>query len=231
MNAATLRRAPRVIIAAASGLAIAVPLTVAAPSAQAAGTLTGPSSAGVSQSVTTLSSAYEGLVDLIDIANNRPRCLLRQRHLAPRPFLSSSPAPSAPTTMVLSAIQNGKPLSSNNLTLTVGTIGTTTTISAPNTAKVGTATKITVTVTSSNGSQYNPPGQVIVKDTTGATIQTMGLTDGPGAGQSYAYWRWTPAKAIHASLRRMCPRQVRMPLPVLQLRMRLSPVPLVEQSP
>ena len=60
MDAANLRRALRVIIAAASGLAIAVTLTVAAPGAQAAGSLTGPSSAGVSQSVTvTLSGAYE----------------------------------------------------------------------------------------------------------------------------------------------------------------------------
>ena len=72
MDAANLRRALRVMTAAASGLAIAVTLTVAAPGAQAAGSLTGPSSAGVSQSVTvTLSGAYEGLVNLIDIANNQ----------------------------------------------------------------------------------------------------------------------------------------------------------------
>ena len=62
MDAANLRRALRVVIAAASGLAIAVTLTVAAPGAQAAGSLTGPASAGVSQSVTvTLSSPSEGV--------------------------------------------------------------------------------------------------------------------------------------------------------------------------
>ena len=195
MDAANLRRALRVMTAAASGLAIAATFAVAAPGAQAAGSLTGPSSAGVSQSVTvTLSSAYEGLVNLIDIANKQ-QVSSASAGLGAQDLSFVFTTPSAPTTMVLSAYQNGEPVSSNNLTLTVGTIGTTTTISAPNTAKVGTATKITVTVTSSNGSQYNPPGQVIVKDTTGATISTMGLTDGPGAGQSYAYWRWTPAAA------------------------------------
>ena len=120
MNAATLRRALRVIIAAAGGLAIAVPVTVAAPSAQAAGTLTGPSSAGVSQSVTvTLSSAYEGLVNLIDIANNQ-QVSSASAGLGAQDLSFVFTTPSAPTTMVLSAIQNGKPLSSNNLTLTVG---------------------------------------------------------------------------------------------------------------
>jgi len=189
-------RAPRAIVAAASGLAIAAAtLTVAAPATQAAGSLTGPSSAGVSQSVTvTLAGAPEGLVTLMDIANNQ------QVSSATAGYGSQDlsfyfTTPSAPTTMVLSAYQDGAQVSSNNLTLTVGSIGTTTTISAPNTAKVGTATKITVTVTSANGSQYNPPGQVVVKDTTGATITTMGLTNGPGAGQSYAYWRWTPTTA------------------------------------
>jgi hypothetical protein len=50
-------------------------------------------------------------------------------------------------------------------------------------------------VTSQGGSAYQPRGQVVVKDANGATITTMGLTGGPGAGQSYAYWRWTPPSA------------------------------------
>jgi len=189
-------RAPRALVAAASGLAIAAAtLTVAAPAAQANGTLTGPSTAGVSQTVTvTLAGPPDGLINLVDIANNTTVSSANGQ-LGTETASFTFVTPSAPTTMVLSAYENGQQVSDNNLTLTVGTIGTTTTISAPNTAKVGTPTKITVTVTSANGSQYYPPGQVVVKDATGATITTMGLTNGPGAGQAYAYWRWTPPSA------------------------------------
>ena len=70
---------------------------------------------------------------------------------------------------------------------------TTTTVSTPNNAKVGQATKINVTVQSNSPSAYAPTGQVVVKDVNGATLQTMGLTPGSGNGQSYAYYWWTPA--------------------------------------
>jgi hypothetical protein len=77
-------------------------------------------------------------------------------------------------------------------TTTVVATPTTTTISAPNTAKIGTATQITATVQSTSPSQWNPPGQVVFKDSNGATLSTNGLTPGPGTGQSYAYYWWTP---------------------------------------
>ena len=80
-------------------------------------------------------------------------------------------------------------------TLTTSTIQqtqTTTTISAPNTAQVGTPTQITVTVQSNSPSNYQPTGTVTVRDGNGAVITTMGLTPGTGNGQSFAYWRWTP---------------------------------------
>ncbi len=77
----------------------------------------------------------------------------------------------------------------------ISKVTTTTTVSAPNNAQIGVATKITVTVQSASPSNYNPTGQVVVKDVNGATLNTMGLTPGPGTGQSYAYYWWTPTVA------------------------------------
>lgn len=71
-------------------------------------------------------------------------------------------------------------------------VSTTTTIVAPNTAKVGQGTKITVNVTSASPSTYSPQGTVTVVDAQGGVIQNMGLTPN-GNGQSYAYWLFTPA--------------------------------------
>jgi len=77
-------------------------------------------------------------------------------------------------------------------TVQITQIPTTTTVSAPNTTTVGTATTITVYVQSQSPSSYAPTGSVLVTDANGAKITQMGLTPGPGAGQSYAYWRFTP---------------------------------------
>lgn len=75
----------------------------------------------------------------------------------------------------------------------IATTTTTTTLNAPNVVKVGTATQITVIVQAASPSTYNPTGSVVVKDGSGNTVVTMGLTAGPGTGQSYAYWWWTPS--------------------------------------
>lgn len=78
-------------------------------------------------------------------------------------------------------------------TYSISQVGTTTAINAPNTAKVGTATKVTVIVTSNSPSIYSPTGTVTVRDGNGNQVGSpMGLTSGPGQGQSYAYWWWTP---------------------------------------
>ncbi len=77
----------------------------------------------------------------------------------------------------------------------ISAVGTTTTVNAPNNAQVGVATKILVTVQSNSQSSYNPTGTVVVKDINGVTLQTMGLTPGPGTGQAYAYYWWTPPSA------------------------------------
>ena len=78
---------------------------------------------------------------------------------------------------------------------TITPVATTTTVSAPNNAQIGVATKVTVTVQSASPSSYNPTGQVVLKDINGATWATMGLTAGPGTGQAYAYYWWTPTTA------------------------------------
>ncbi|MDO8731273.1 MAG: Ig-like domain-containing protein [Actinomycetota bacterium] len=77
----------------------------------------------------------------------------------------------------------------------ISTVATSTTVNAPNNAQVGTATKIMVIVQSGSASSYSPTGTVVVKDINGVTLQTMGLTAGPGAGQAYAYYWWTPTSA------------------------------------
>lgn len=78
---------------------------------------------------------------------------------------------------------------------TIFQVSTTTVVSAPNNAQVGKATQINVTVQSQSPSNYAPTGQVVVKDINGATLATMGLTPGPGNGQAYAYYWWTPQTA------------------------------------
>ena len=78
---------------------------------------------------------------------------------------------------------------------TIGQVSTTTQITTPNTATVGKPTQIYVLVQSTSPSTYSPTGQVVVKNANGAVLQTMGLTPGPGTGQSYAYYWWTPTQA------------------------------------
>lgn len=78
---------------------------------------------------------------------------------------------------------------------TISGTTTTTYFQAPNVAKVGVASKVTIIVQAASPSTYNPTGQVVVKDGNGNTVVTMGLTPGPGTGQAYAYWWWTPAAA------------------------------------
>jgi hypothetical protein len=73
-------------------------------------------------------------------------------------------------------------------------VSTTTTISTPNTSAVGQAIQINVVVQSASPSAYQPTGQVVVRNANGAVLQTMGLTRGPGNGQSFAYFRLTPTQ-------------------------------------
>lgn len=194
-------RAPRAALAAASGLAIAAAsLTFAAPAAQAA-SVSGPTSAAINSTVTyTVSSASAGTYELIQ-GSPTSGVIWAQQDVgvgagnAYLTFTTPGYATQLPLQVFFTTDQTTFTPVGNSITLNVGVNATTTTISAPNTAKVGTPTQITVTVSSASGSSYSPPGTVVVKDTNGATLQTMGLTPGPGQGQSYAYWRWTPTSA------------------------------------
>ena len=103
--------------------------------------------------------------------------------------------PNSPSPLTLTAINYGTDGSavgfSNPFSINLANgVTTSTTISAPNTAKVGTATKITVNVNATN-STYVPTGQVVVRDQNGNIVTTMGLTRN-GNSSSYAYWWWAP---------------------------------------
>lgn len=72
-------------------------------------------------------------------------------------------------------------------------VSTTTTVSAPNNATVGQAIRVQVTVQSQSPSAYSPTGQITVVNANNAAVSNaMGLTPGPGNGQSFAYFWWTP---------------------------------------
>lgn len=74
-------------------------------------------------------------------------------------------------------------------------VATTTIISTPNTAPLNQAVRVNITVQSASPSTYTPTGQVVVRNANGAVLSTMGLTPGPGVGQSFAYYWWTPTQA------------------------------------
>ena len=171
-------------------------IAIGSPAAQAAGTLTGPSSANPSQQVTfTLPNPPAGNLVLED--TNGQGYAYQSVGLGDPSALFTFVTPTNTQTLnLLVADQNTGEGISNTVTLNVGgVVATTTTIAAPNTATLGKSITITATVTSSGGSQYNPPGQVRITDANNATITTMGLTNGPASGQSYAYFRWTPPTA------------------------------------
>lgn len=182
--------------AVASVALIGGALTVATPAAHAVGTLTGPTSANVSQQVTyTLPSPPAGNLVLED-SNGQGYAYQSVGFGDPTAYFTFVTPTNAQALNLFVADQNTGAVLSNAVSLTIGgVVSTTTAISAPNTATIGASITITATVTSTGGSQYNPPGQIRITDANNATITTMGLTNGPGAGQSYAYFRWTPSAA------------------------------------
>lgn len=194
MRILTIWRAPRAALAAASGLAVAAAsLTFAAPAANAAG-------------ISGYNNGQIGVPQQITLSGICPSNEITFTATYSNGATSSAPSvigdingnataiwtPSQVGTVT--AVNAGSTCSpySQSANFTISQVGTTTTITAPNTAKVGQQTKITVTVQSNGGSTYQSPGQVTVKDANGGNVTTMNLTAGPGAGQSYAYWWWTP---------------------------------------
>ncbi len=176
-------------------------IAIASPPAHAAGSLSGPTSANVSSQVTyTFSSTSplpDGYLDLVGLNITQPysTVFVAQGALGASFTFITSNLPQTLTLFVQSEDITPVILSTSVILTIGGVVATTTTINAPNTATLGQSITITATVTSAGGSQYNPPGQVRITDANNATITTMGLTNGPGAGQSYAYFRWTPQTA------------------------------------
>lgn len=174
-------------------------IAVASPAAHADGTLSGPPTAGVSQSVTfTFTNPPSGQLQLQD-QNSQPLATVSDGFGASSVnFTFTTPSvPTSPSGNLLLQVWSvdSAQFVSNQVQLQVTSVGTSTVVSAPNTAVVGKSTDITVTVTSSGGSSYAPPGQVRLTDANGAPYVTMNLTNGPGPGQSFAYYHWTPKSA------------------------------------
>lgn len=191
-------RTPRATLAAASGLAIAAAsLTFAAPAAHAAvtGFVNGP--VGVPQTITVTGLTEDGIGQ--STCTMQPTINNIAQSAVSAPWTSGGQATGQATFQWTPLTTGAATFSISDCTglsnpgaVNISAVPTSTTISAPNTAKVGTSTQITVTVQSQSPSSYQPTGTVVVKDANGATIQTMGLTPGPGSGQSYAYYYWTP---------------------------------------
>lgn len=171
-------------------------IAIAGPAAHADGTLSGPATANISQNVTyTFSSAPEGQLQLED-QNGQVLTTVTAGFGNPTVNFSFT-TPSSATTLSLSVWNvDSQGFVSNSVPLTVGgSVSTTTVVSAPNTATIGQSTTINVNVTSNGGSQATPTGQVRLTDANGAQYVLMNLTAGPAAGQSFAYYRWTPKTA------------------------------------
>lgn len=189
--------------AAAAGALILGTVGLAAAPAQADGpinlTINGTTSAAAGSTVnlTVTGSIEEGTVLLLD-QNGQQQGQTFNYGLGASQANFSFAMPNSPSPLTLTAINydtGGSSVGFSNpfsITLANG-VTTNTYISAPNTAKVGTATKITVNVRSTNSS-YAPTGQVVVRDQNGNTVTTMGLTRN-GNSSSYAYWWWTPPAA------------------------------------
>lgn len=198
----SLRRTAGVSAAVAM---VAIGLWGAVPTAHAATTNWGNGTVGVPMKI-TITGLTQGGIESDSCGNAQLTLVPSINGVAQTPVVANaangsatflwSPASTGSATFVTTSTGLGgcDPVSSPSA-VTISSVGTTTTIAAPNNARVGTATQITVNVQSTSPSAYSPKGQVVVKDINGAVVQTMGLTDGPGTGQSYAYWWWTPQTA------------------------------------
>ena len=100
------------------------------------------------------------------------------------------------TGMRMTSSAECSPVSATNVPFSISKVNTTTTVTASNQARVGQATKITALIQSSSPSSYQPTGTITITDANGAPVSSaMGLTGGPGNGQAYAYFWWTPTAA------------------------------------
>ena len=153
-------------------------------------TLSGPSTAGINTSVTYTVGGTDGgnwTLTGPSIQIMSYNCGLATATCTPS-FTFTTPATLGPLALTAS---NGTSSATTALTVT-GPVSTTTVVTASNDGKVGQPTLITSTVTSSGGSSYVPTGQIVISDSNNAVIHSGALTQGPGAGQSNMYFRYTP---------------------------------------
>lgn len=180
-------RRPRGIIAIATGALALGAIALAAPPSQALGCSVGnvpsPAIIGVSYNISALECS-PGSPIVVTYQNGSTVSL--QTFSGAGNSVVANWVPNVLGAATLSIDGNAAPPT------TVQQVSTSAVVSAPNTAQVGVATKVTVTVQSQSPSTYSPTGTVTVKNGQGNVIQTMGLTPGPGTGQSYAYWWFTP---------------------------------------
>jgi hypothetical protein len=177
--------------AAASALLLGTVGLAVAPAQAIGGCAISPASMnvtiGVTQTLNVVDCNNSGQVGVTYANGSAPQTLQVYPGVADNALASWVPSSTGAASLSLSG--------SVYATANVAQTPTTTIVAAPNNAKVGAATQITVTVQSNSPSAYPPTGQVVVKDINGATLATMGLTAGPGNGQSYAYYWWTPPTA------------------------------------
>lgn len=193
-------RGRRAAIATASGLAIAAAsLTVGMPAATAATSVTGfgPGTIGTPQLITMTEICNQAGVQLTFQAQYSDGTISSAPSVTTDSSGSATVYWTPPKIGTVSQVSVGSTCSPVSVTsqFQISQVGTLTTISAPNTAKVGQQTRITINVQSNSPSTYTPAGSVVVKDANGATLQTMVLTPSSGSGQSFAYYYWTPSTA------------------------------------
>ena len=192
-------RLRRTIGVLASLTLVTAAIAIASPAAHAAQfSLTGPLSAGVTSQVTFTLQGSEtnllpgGTLTLLDTSGGELAYAYPISGALSTTFTFQTPGTAASLTF---RVTQGSSELSNFLTLSVSAVSTTTTISAPNTATVGQQLTINTLVTSNGGSQLPPTGQVRLTDANGAQYALMNLTAGPGNGQAFAYYQWTPKTA------------------------------------
>ena len=196
-------RGPRAVLAATSGLAIAAATLTVAPAANAAvsGFVNGP--VGVTQTITVTDIQPGGgavgeqfctMVPTINgVAQSSVNGPITQTGSSSQATFQWTPLTTGAATFTLSNCDGlGNPGA-----VTISPVATTTTISAPNTAKVGTATKITVTVQSNSPSSYQPTdlGEefcTMVPTINGVAQSSVNGPITPTGSSSQATFQWTP---------------------------------------
>jgi hypothetical protein len=189
-----------VLLAAAAGLLVGS-LSGAAPASAANNlNMTGPQSGTPGQTVTYVvsgSALTVGSLILIDQNNTQWANVSVGVGVTNVPLSFQVPSSGSPLQLTAYNYDTNFVLMGQTNTITLSfdrNVPTATQISAPNNARVGTPTKITVYVQSQNGSSYSPTGNVVFRDASGNVVSTNGLAPN-GAGSAYAYWWWTPPAA------------------------------------